>query len=293
MSQPPTRLDQLRREIDAIDDALLEGLARRYQLRDAIAEAKGVKAGGAVLRPGREAQVLRRLLATGAGRVPGPLLVRLWREVMGAAASRQAPRALMVCAPAKPVGYTELARNHFGAQAPMSLHRSATAVLRAVSETAGAIGVLPMPQEGEAEPWWPALVHEADREHTPTVIWRVPFLADAPPPFEDLSALAVACTAAEPSGDDVTLMVVETRADVSRGSVRDGLKARGMAAALLATHETGADTRLNLVEVAGFLTYDDARIAEARAGTAEQVTRIVLLGAYPRPYRATGGAATA
>ena len=51
-------LDDLRREIDRLDDALLGLLRRRIDIGRRVARAKGPDA-VATLRPGREAQVVR------------------------------------------------------------------------------------------------------------------------------------------------------------------------------------------------------------------------------------------
>src|SRR5690606_35924883 len=60
MSAPPASLDDLRREIDAIDDALFAALVRRAALMANVAEAKRAQNAASPMRPGREAIVLRR-----------------------------------------------------------------------------------------------------------------------------------------------------------------------------------------------------------------------------------------
>ena len=84
MTESP--LDQLRREIDAIDDDLHRLIIRRSEVVGRIALAKASNGGGGTvaLRPGREAVVLRRLLERHTGPFPAAALVRLWRELMGA-----------------------------------------------------------------------------------------------------------------------------------------------------------------------------------------------------------------
>ena len=81
----PSALDQARQEIDRIDNEILALLDARFaavnQVRAAKAQELGPKR--AAFRPAREAQVLRRLLATPAQHVPKALLVRLWRTIMG------------------------------------------------------------------------------------------------------------------------------------------------------------------------------------------------------------------
>ena len=54
-------LGKLRDAIDLIDSEVLAALARRMQLSDKVIAAKG---GVAAFRPGREAQLVRQLVAT-------------------------------------------------------------------------------------------------------------------------------------------------------------------------------------------------------------------------------------
>jgi chorismate mutase / prephenate dehydratase len=91
-------LDEVRREIDAIDDGMIELLARRFRLVDHVKALK--QTGGSAaspLRPAREATVLRRLLANGGAAGINPeLLVRLWPAIFCDASLRQQPVTIHV-----------------------------------------------------------------------------------------------------------------------------------------------------------------------------------------------------
>src|SRR5437879_4340389 len=75
-------LDDLRAEIDAIDDSLHDLLMRRAGLAGDIARLKATAPAGAsgpLFRPGREAAIVRRILARHKGPFPPAALVRIWR----------------------------------------------------------------------------------------------------------------------------------------------------------------------------------------------------------------------
>lgn len=83
---PENTLDAIRREIDSIDDQILDLLERRFA---ATGRVKATKAGdGSIasspLRPAREAAMLRRLIGKRGGAVSPELLVRLWRVILSA-----------------------------------------------------------------------------------------------------------------------------------------------------------------------------------------------------------------
>lgn len=75
------QLEQLRVQIDALDERLLELLNERAKLAQAVGHVKG---GSPVYRPEREAQVLRRLTEANPGPLPKEAVRLLFQEVMSA-----------------------------------------------------------------------------------------------------------------------------------------------------------------------------------------------------------------
>src|ERR1700728_3591680 len=88
MENPAPSLDEMRRSIDAVDDRIHDLILERAALVESIAALKQ-SSGQPVLRPGREAEILRRLLARHRGDFPRPSLVRLWRELLGGMVAMQ------------------------------------------------------------------------------------------------------------------------------------------------------------------------------------------------------------
>src|SRR4051812_2994668 len=85
-STPGAALAALRGEIDRLDDQIHDLVMRRAEVVATLANSR-VKGGASPLRPGREAMILRRLLARHAGALPGGAVVRLWREIFGASSA--------------------------------------------------------------------------------------------------------------------------------------------------------------------------------------------------------------
>lgn len=275
MTSDDTELDALRREIDEIDARLLAAIAARTAVVRRVAEAKGR---GPVVRPGREANILRRMLTGADTGLPNPVIGRIWRELIAAYCRLQGPLEIAVCAPEKSVGYWDLARDQFGSATKMTLHKSPAVVLRAVSEGTGTLGVLPLPQDGEADPWWRAMT---GRSEEPRVIARLPFVDNPGARFEDLQAMVVGKVPFEESGDDVTWLVVSTTAEISRRSLADHLKALDLNGRAVASRvEPGAGDS-HLFEVDGYVTAADPRFGDyvRRVGGDAHVS---VAGAYAR-----------
>ena len=285
MSQDSANLEQLRREIDRIDDSIHDLLMQRSAVVESIAAAK--PAGSISLRPAREAMVLRRLLGRHHGVFPKMALVRIWREIMGAFSVLQGGITVAVHAVGRSTASIEMARNHFGLVAPLHVYRSAGQVVRAVADGHASVGVIPLTPgteiADEAEPWWASLT--VGSGEPPRVVARLPFAGVAPVKGspEPPQALAIACRDHDESGDDRTVLVLETGPDVSRDRLRAVLSAGGLEPAdLLAIYRHGG-VWLHLVEILGHVTAADSRLA-ALVAPKDPVGRIAVIGGYATPF---------
>ena len=97
--QPTARtLEAVRARLDVVDRRLLELIDERAALAGEVAAAKVAagESGRFALRPMREAEVLRNLLARPRKAATPGLVVRIWRELMSDSLSRQGPYHLSV-----------------------------------------------------------------------------------------------------------------------------------------------------------------------------------------------------
>jgi chorismate mutase-like protein len=288
MAAPETPLDELRREIDGIDDALHDLMMRRAELVLRIGRAKAAAgSAGSPLRPGREASVLRRLVGRHHGPLPAGVVVRIWRELMSAALALQGPFAVAVhSAP----GCRELARDHFGALTPLLPHDSGWQVLRAVAEGEATVGVLPLPTLDEPDPWWRHLLGKDAK--APRIVARLPFAGL--PPRGDAEAFAVARGPAEPSGRDRSLIAIESAPQTSVSTLAGVLRAGGLepVRSLAWRDPQPGAAWLHLVELDGFVAPDDVRLGRLGQG-GEMLRRLWPVGGYAVPFTAAELAATA
>jgi len=293
MSDGKTTLDDLRGEIDQIDTALHDLLMRRAALAEQIGQAKLAgplppqgapaqgpgKAPAVYLRPGREASVLRRLVRRHSGPFPVSSLVRLWREIMSSLLRLQGPFSVAVLSggPDTPPGLWDLARDHYGAATPMIACQSVSQVMREVSEGRATVGVLPFPEQGEAAPWWPMLLGAGPDE--PRVFARLPFYEAASDRGATLSAVAIARVAPEATGEDRSLLVIETSEELSRARLTSALSAAGLLPVYIVDAPRSGAARY-LAEIDGFIAGDDGRLAQFSAAVGPTLMHVVTLGAY-------------
>ena len=254
-------LDEVRARIDAVDSALLALIDERAGLARQVAAAKAAAgdAGKFGLRPGRETNLLRRLLGRPRDAAPAGLVVRVWRELIGDSLSRQGPFHIAVFGGREPVRAVDGARLRFGVAPPLTLVARAEEAL-AAARTLGGVGVLSLSSE---TPWWGRLLAEPNLK----VFAALPCLAA----WGSTSALAIAEVEVEPTGADNTFWV--TDAPGPAGAVVDALGRDGAAAELIA--EAGG---LKLFALAGYYQPDDERLARAPGRLSG------VIGAAPAPF---------
>lgn len=239
-------LDEVRARIDAIDADLLRLLDERASLARAVAAAKAAAgdAGKFGLRPGREAQIVRKLVSSPRAAATPSLVVRVWRELMAESLALQGPFRLSVWGGKDPGRTAELARLRFGAAPSMRQMAKAEDAI-ADARQVGGVAVLALSRDSH---WWGRLLAEPRLK----VFAALPCLAAWGP----MGALAVAEVEVEPTGDDVTFWV--TDAAGSAAAIEEALGRDGVAAELIA--DSGG---LKLFSLAGFYQAGDERLARA------------------------------
>jgi chorismate mutase/prephenate dehydratase len=145
--QPPTDLASLRTRIDALDRELLEVLNRRAALALEVGELKK-RDGSPVFRPEREAQVIDALKAANPGPLAAESVAPIWREIMSACRSLEAPLRVAFLGPAGT--FSELAAlGYFGRSIVRVPCTSIDEVFRATSGGAAEFGVVPVENSTE------------------------------------------------------------------------------------------------------------------------------------------------
>lgn len=281
MTAQPDKLAALRREIDTLDERLHDLLMRRAEVVAEIGRAKSA-AGGATYRPAREAQLTRRLLERHHGPMPAPDLVRIWREIVGSATRLQGDFTIAYCTIDSAGSADHLIALHFGPGSRVRREESPLAVIAAVSRGEVQAGLVPLPGQEETAAWWSDLGEGAGGASAGVhIVSRLPFFAGAEAGLP--GAFAVSPAIPEPSGDDRSVFAVRCADSVSRARLRDAFTANGLEPGLQVTVDDPGmpESRLHLVDVAGFLSHDDAAVAAAaRQIEAEDIRR---LGAYATP----------
>jgi len=252
-------LDDIRREIDHIDDAIVDLLARRIAAAERVRGQKFPAGGNAPspIRPAREATILRRLLGRAGDAVPADLLVRLWRIILTTSTLAQAPVTLHVARKLNQSLALRLKlRDHFGPM-PVEEHRDDAQVLTQVNIGMGDICAV---ETGSA--WADAFCDGKSGEAR--VMAVLPVIGGAGEP--DL--LVFGHGQAQPSEDDETLVVTTGRLPRDFQPVPNWQRASG---------------RHWVSGLPGFLSEHESPLISLVRSNAGLGLRIA--GRYPRPIR--------
>lgn len=195
-------LDEIRREIDAIDDGIVDLMARRIAASEKVKARKSTAGSLAMspIRPAREALILRRLVNRGSGTVPPELLVRLWRVILSSSTLAQAPVTIHVSRKlASSMATRLLLRDHFGPM-PVEDYRDEVQALLQVNMSPGDLCVV----EPES-PWADGFAEGQAGEAR--VIASLPVLKDEKIP----AYLILGHAQSQATGDDETIIVSDGR----------------------------------------------------------------------------------
>jgi chorismate mutase / prephenate dehydratase len=237
------------------------------------------------LRPGREAFVMRRRLAAHEGGFPATAVFRIWREMMSAFTLMQTPGLkIAICRPVDQPGYWDLARDHFGCQIPLVAHDTPTQVVAAVRNSTTTLGVVPAPIETDVAPWFPLLA--AGDPTLPNVVARLPFLTMPNARARGISALVLAPLQPEQSGDDRSLLAIESVAGLSRNRISSALVTVGLPPFSSALDHVAGGVHHYLIEIAGMVVDGDPRLAKLETALELGNGHVATIGAYAVPVPA-------
>lgn len=246
-------INELRREIDELDNNLLNLIARRLQLAGLVRKAKS---GVRVWRPSREHSLVRDLAAAADG-TPPELVARIWAELMSASLALQGPMRLHLSLEGDALQNWSTVRDRFGAALPTISYPTTSAALAAAYAEEEGVAVVPVP--GGMQRWWTSLCRGGALED-------MHILAGLPRVGQDDWPVAVAVATADilPSGDDISLIGLSD----PNAALVTGLSVRRRA-------ETGEFT---LLSVDGFLAPDGPEITAIRA----QDPKAKIIGSFAK-----------
>lgn len=195
-------LEELREEIDEIDTELHNLLERRIKIGQEVATAKKVNS-GFNLRPGREAQILRRLISRSTPPLSATSIYRIWREILSANLNQQTQINAAVYLPSR--DYYNLAQDYCGSSSKIIEFSMFEEVLDQITKGEAHIGMVPGFWDNLDGRCWDKFV-EVSEENNLKVISVVPIIKRQ---GATKSLAMIAKQKAEETGDDSSLFAIK------------------------------------------------------------------------------------
>jgi chorismate mutase len=263
-------LQELRREIDRIDEQVHSLLMQRGDIIDRLISVKQTQEVGSAFRPAREAEMMKRLVQRHRGILPLDTVEGIWRVIISTFTYVQAPFSVHADLSAGESAIRDSARFHFGFTVPFVSHFSAAAAVDAVAKSKGDLALVSA--TGGSSPWWIPL----EAAGSPKIIARLPFVERADHPAA-LPVFVISRVADDAMVTDVGMWSIRVsgwNAEVAR--------ALSPFAETVAVPDAAFDGAALLVSVTGHDTLDKIKATLVAAGAS--VRSSALVGSHATRY---------
>lgn len=270
---PELDLATLRIDIDRIDAEMHQLLMQRGDIIARLIEVKARQGGGSAFRPGREADMMRRLAERHKGLLPLDTVESIWRIIISTFTYVQSNYSVHVDLSGGDAQMRDTARFHFGFTVPYIPHADATEVIEAVAASEGDLGLVRMDAGSAAGAWW-ARLHSPD---APKIIARLPFI-DRPDHPANLPVFVVSKPLAEAAATGVTVYSLQ----IDRWRKALGSRLEALEVEILGN--VGTETGLTaLLAAPGAVTIEALETAFEEAGVSG--LRLHQIGSHARRHQ--------
>ena len=217
--------------------------------------------------------MMRKLVERHRGILPLDTVESIWRVIIATFTYVQAPYAVHADFSAGDALVRDSARFHFGFTVPLSAHLGAAAVVAAVAQSKGDLGLVPATNVAGAGAWWSAL----EDDHGPKIIARLPFVER-----EDHPASLPLFVVSRPIAADGAANEVQNWSIRVAGWSAAAAKAISPLGEVIAVPDRGFDGAALLFSLPPGQTLDGVKAALVAAGAS--VRAAALVGGHANRY---------
>ena len=216
---------------------------QRGAVIDSLIRIKGTSRPGAAFRPGREADMMRRLVERHGGALPLATVEHIWREIITTFTRMQAPFDVAIDISVAPDAMRDLARFYFGFSVAVAPIAGPAAVIAHVAETSD-LGLIARDPPAQAGAWWRGLTAAA----APRITGVLPFIRAAARPAH-LPAFIISPRLSDPTPAELVLYAAD--AGAAKRLRKGEVLARAGDEVLLAVPAALASAGAGVVEIGG------------------------------------------
>jgi chorismate mutase len=265
---PVADLNRLRVDIDRIDAEMHRLLMERGDIIESLIAVKARQGGGSAFRPGREADMMRRIAGRHKGILPLDTVEGIWRIIIATFTYVQANYSVHADIAGGDAAMRDSVRFHFGFTVPFIQHQGPAGVIDAVARSGGDLGMVRIDGGIAAGAWWQKLT----APDAPKIIARVPFV-ERPDHPAGMPVFVLSLPLAEAAARDV--LIYSVTLERWRDAIPDAIGSLGGEILGNAATETGLSL---LVAAPGDASPESLRAALVQAGCPGP--RIVQVGSH-------------
>lgn len=253
-------LNEIREQIDSIDNHIHDLIMRRASLVSEIGKEKAKK-NLPVIHPARETDLVRRLLKRHHGNFPPMALVGMWRELIGALCMMQTDVSVSVADHEHFESTWADAKTFYGSVIKMTKTQSDLMAVASLRNKEATFSVVPWPKDGvddsHQKSWWEHafILGQGDVY----IIGALPFVYDSKTTVSgfgslEKKAMVLSREPFQPSETDHTCFVLRIDHSVSRGRIIEVFESGGLTPISLHT-KTDAhfeNTSLHMIIAKGY-----------------------------------------
>jgi hypothetical protein len=186
----------------------------RGEIIDRLIAVKARQGGGSAFRPGREAEMMRRLAERHTGLLPLDTVESIWRIIIATFTYVQSNYSVHADISGGDAAMRDAERFHFGFTVPYIPHHGAAGVIDAVARSSGDLGMFRVDGGVTSGPWWTRLI----APDAPKIIARLPFV-ERPDHPAGMPVFVIAQPLADAAAREIVLYAIQLE------RWRDGLPA--------------------------------------------------------------------
>ncbi len=285
------KMTPLRRQIDTLDDQLIDLLKERIAVVHQVGELKREHLGDdhCFIRSGREGTMVHRIYdAFKDNEFNALAAVSIWRQIIGASIHLESPLTISAYYQPGMSALYWLAREHFGQAIPIQTVSTPSRVLGDLYEKRASVGILPMPGQGDESRWW-RLIDHTRPDVAPKLFARLPVADVDHYPKHFPTALAVAMVAPEPSDNDISYFMLSVDGTISTSRISSVFDSAGIPMTIVDVDADDTAMRHLLISLPGFYDHQVPALQTVREQLDESLHQLEWLGAHPTPIDARAG----
>jgi len=286
-----TTLQDLRSEIDKIDNQMIDLLGQRMAIVSRVGELKKNNNEKFFIKSNREADMIKDLVKKSDSNFPKSAIVNIWRKIITAANMHEQPLNIAIHNPRNISDYAYLVKEYYNMEVPISFHDSVATIAIEMEKGETQIGIFALPLARDdnsdksdfSENWW---INLANNKLGIKIFAKIPFVdSDKVKVFDKIDLVAVAIKEAEKSSDDNSLIYIEVDKEISKNQVLSALKESGLEAKILKSVKSPQVENIifNLVELRGFFLESDEVLKQFSKSKIRPFVKV--LGSYAVPIR--------